>query len=304
MQRSNEKKESYYLVKSLLLSLFITGAVSVEAQSAMGDSVVSQSNLNGSFNQSDRSCTKVDKADSCLLPNNLLGNINLYPSLFRQATNLLLPQWQSPLHPRKQVKLYTQAPSLLATKSRETEQHKYKTLIPQVNPLPPKFPSVSRSSLLLSAPNQKKIDSQSLLAHPAPKTKTITSPYGWRRRPYSRKMQFHKGIDYGAPLGSPVVAADDGVVIKVVSGCADFGNRWCGSQFGNWIEIDHGDGMVAIYAHLRNRSLAVRKGMKVKRNQPIAKVGSSGWSTGAHLDFRLKVNGKYKNPKDFVLVKK
>ena len=76
-------------------------------------------------------------------------------------------------------------------------------------------------------------------------------------------MQFHKGIDYGAPLGSPVVAANDGVVIKVVSGCTDFGNRWCGSQFGNWIEIDHGNGTIATYAHLRHRSIVIREGMKV-----------------------------------------
>ena len=227
-----------------------------------------------------------------MLPHNWLESINLYPNLFRQATNILLPRGKSK---------YTQVPLLISTASAQTKQQQYK------QPISPskqtKFPSVSRSSLILSAPNQKKIN-RSLLKHPAPETKTITSPYGWRRRPYSGQRQFHKGIDYGAPLGSPVVAAKDGVVIKVVSGCTDFGNRWCGSQFGNWIEIDHGNGMIATYAHLRNRSIAIREGMQVKRNQPIAKVGSSGWSTGAHLDFRLKVNGEYKNPQDFVLSQK
>lgn len=291
-------------MRNLLLFLSITGALSIDAQTAIPYSVVSPSNFNINLNQSDRPCTKVTQTDSCLLPHNWLESINLYPSLFRQATNILLPEWQSPLHQRKHTRFPTQAQYLLANKSIKTEQHNYKTLIPKVNSLPAKFPSISRSSLILSAPNQRQNNNHSLLAHPAPKTKTITSPYGWRRRPYSGQRQFHKGIDYGAPLGSPVVAANDGVVIRVVSGCVDFRNRRCGSQFGNWIEIDHGNGIIATYAHLRYRSIAVRKGMKVTRNQQIAKVGSSGWSTGAHLDFRIKVNGQYQNPKNFVLVKK
>ena len=291
-------------MKSLLVPLFITGALSIEAQSAMAYSLVTQPYLNVSSNQNDLLCTKLHNTDNCLRSYPLLGSINFYPGLFRKATNLLLPQWQSSWHPRKQAQLYAQAPSVLVTEPVKTEQHQYKTLIPPITPLISKFPSVSRSSLILSAPNQKAIENESLLAHPAPETKTVTSPYGWRRRPYSGQIQFHKGIDYAAPLGSPVVAAKEGVVLKVVSGCTDFGNKWCGSQFGNWIKIDHGDGMVAIYAHLRNRSISVRKGMKVRKNQEIARVGSSGWSTGAHLDFRLKVNGKYKNPKDFVAAKK
>ncbi len=280
-------------MRTLLLSLFITGAISMEAQSVMTYSVLSQSNLNESLNKSDRSCTQNKKTDNCLLPHNWLESINLYPGLLRQATNLLVPRWKSQ---------YTQVPLLLSTNSAPTKKQQYKQ---PTSPLKqPKFPSISRSSLIVFIPKQKKNNNHSLLKHPAPETKTITSPYGWRRRPYSGQMQFHQGIDYGAPLGSPVVAANDGVVIKVVSGCTDFGNRWCGSQFGNWIEIDHGNGTIATYAHLRHRSIVIREGMKVKRNQPIAKVGSSGWSTGAHLDFRIKVNGEYKNPKDFILGKK
>ena len=284
-------------MKTLLLPLFITGVVSVDAQNAVTYSALSRPNFNAKVSKSDRYCTQMNNTDSCLLPHNWLESINLYPSLFRQATSLLLPRWQS-----QYTQVPTQVPLVLSTESIQTKQKQFKQ---QTSPLKqPKFPSVSRSSLIVSAPNQKKINNQLLLEHPAPETKAITSPYGWRRRPYSGQIQFHKGIDYGAPFGSPVVAAKDGVVIKVVSGCTDFGNKWCGSQFGNWIEIDHGNGMIATYAHLRNKSIAIREGMQVKKNQPIATVGSSGWSTGAHLDFRLKVNGKYKNPKNFVVSKK
>lgn len=166
----------------------------------------------------------------------------------------------------------------------------------------PKFPKLSRSNLIVSFPqeNSSFLPKNTKLANPAPETRRIASPFGWRRRPYSNQLQFHQGIDYGAPLGSPVVAAGNGIVTKVVSGCLDFGNLACGGQLGNWIEIDHGNGEVATYGHLKYSSIAVQEGAKVSKNQAIAQVGSSGWSTGAHLDFRLKVNGKHEDPARYV----
>ncbi|MGD1922268.1 MAG: M23 family metallopeptidase [Pleurocapsa sp.] len=163
---------------------------------------------------------------------------------------------------------------------------------------PKQFPKLSRSSLIVSFPTADSTfqPENTKLANPAPKTKRIASPFGWRRRPYSYQLQFHQGIDYGAPLGSPVVAVGDGIVTRVVDGCYDFGNLFCGGQLGNWIEIDHGNGTLGTYGHLKNSSITIKEGMKVWKNQQIAQVGSSGWSTGAHLDFRLKVNGKYEDP--------
>ena len=167
----------------------------------------------------------------------------------------------------------------------------------------PKFPKLSRSSLIVSFPeeNSSFVPNNTKFANPAPETRRIASPFGWRKRPYSNQLQFHQGIDYGAPYGSPVVAVGNGIVTRIVSGCADFGNLFCGGQLGNWIEIDHGDGAIATYGHLKNSSITVKEGMKVSKNQEIARVGSSGWSTGAHLDFRLKVDGKHENPADRVM---
>ena len=167
---------------------------------------------------------------------------------------------------------------------------------------PIKFPKLSRSSLIVSLPTADSTftPQNSKLANPAPETKRIASPFGWRRRPYSYQLQFHQGVDYGAPLGSPVVAVGDGIVTRVVSGCYDFGNLFCGGQLGNWIEIDHGNGILGVYGHLKNSSITIEEGMKVWKNQEIAEVGSSGWSTGAHLDFRLKVNGKYEDPAQYL----
>ena len=167
----------------------------------------------------------------------------------------------------------------------------------------PEFPKLSRTSLIVSFPQENSTFSpqSSKLANPAPETKRIASPFGWRTRPYTNSLQFHQGIDYGAPYGSNVVAVGNGIVTRVVSGCADFGNLFCGGQLGNWIENDHGNGAIATYGHLKYSSITVKEGMRVRKNQSIAQVGSSGWSTGAHLDFRLKVDGQYENPAKYVM---
>jgi len=165
------------------------------------------------------------------------------------------------------------------------------------------FPQLSRSSLIVSFPqeNSSFVPINSKLANPAPETKRIASPFGWRNRPYSNQRQFHQGIDYGAPYGSPVVAVGNGIVTRIVSGCADFGNLFCGGQLGNWIEVDHGNGRIGTYGHLKRSSITVKEGMRVRKNQNIAQVGSSGWSTGAHLDFRLKIDGKHQDPAKYVM---
>ncbi|MEM9276751.1 MAG: M23 family metallopeptidase, partial [Cyanobacteria bacterium P01_F01_bin.143] len=162
------------------------------------------------------------------------------------------------------------------------------------------YPKVNRSNLIVNSIEGNTFSNQLSLVNPAPETKQITSSFGWRVRPFSGQRQFHQGIDYGAPLGSPVVAAGDGIVTKVVSGCADFRNISCGQQFGNRIEIDHGNGAIATYGHLLNNSIKITEGTKVWQNQEIAQVGSSGWSSGAHLDFRIKVNGEFQDPARFI----
>lgn len=166
-----------------------------------------------------------------------------------------------------------------------------------------KFPQLSRSSLITPFPQQDStfVSTQSKFVHPAPQTESIASPFGWRIRPLSNQLQFHAGIDYRAPLGSPVVAVEQGIITKVVSGCIDFGNISCGGQLGNWVEVDHGKGAIAIYGHLKNNSIKVEEGMKIRKNQEIAQVGSSGWSTGAHLDFRVEINGQQVDPNKFLV---
>jgi len=116
----------------------------------------------------------------------------------------------------------------------------------------------------------------------------ITSNYGGRADPIRGGRAFHKGIDFEADVGDPVMAVADGVV--------SFSGRRSG--YGNTIEIDHGNGYVTRYAH--NSRLERKVGSLVRAGQEIAKAGSTGRSTGAHVHFEVWKNGAAVNPKQFL----
>lgn len=116
----------------------------------------------------------------------------------------------------------------------------------------------------------------------------ITSEYGWRTHPIFRTQKFHSGLDIGGEYGLPIQAAAAGTVIY-----AD----WM-SGYGNTVMIDHGGGVVTLYAH--NESLNVQVGQLVGQGQIIAMCGSTGNSTGPHCHFEVEVNGNVVNPYEFL----
>ena len=113
----------------------------------------------------------------------------------------------------------------------------------------------------------------------------VTSDYGMRTHPVTGKVRTHAGLDIGASHGTNIYAAADGVVL--VSG-------WNAGGYGNYVVINHGSGLTTLYAHCS--SLNVSAGQSVKKGQVIAKVGSTGLSTGPHLHFEVLVNGSHTNP--------
>jgi murein DD-endopeptidase MepM/ murein hydrolase activator NlpD len=121
-------------------------------------------------------------------------------------------------------------------------------------------------------------------AWPSPGYTRITSAYGYRVHPILKVKKMHTGIDIGVPSKSKVVAANAGTVIM-----AD----WYGG-YGNVVMIDHGGDIVSLYAH--NSSFAVKNGDVVKKGQTICYSGSTGNSTGPHLHFEVRINGKYEDP--------
>lgn len=123
---------------------------------------------------------------------------------------------------------------------------------------------------------------------PCPASGRISSAFGDRSSPTEGASTNHKGIDIPAPSGSSIVAAADGkVVISTYSYSA-----------GNYIMIDHGGGLTTVYMHCSQ--LLVKEGETVKQGQTIAKVGSTGYSTGPHLHFGVRFGGSYVNPSGYV----
>jgi murein DD-endopeptidase MepM/ murein hydrolase activator NlpD len=114
------------------------------------------------------------------------------------------------------------------------------------------------------------------------------SSFGWRFDPFNGRSTFHEGIDFAAPSGTPIAAAAGGVVVT-----SEYHH-----QFGNMLEVDHGNGIVTRYAHASR--LLVRVGDIVRRGQHVADVGSTGRSTGAHLHFEVLVMGVQQDPSKFL----
>jgi murein DD-endopeptidase MepM/ murein hydrolase activator NlpD len=119
----------------------------------------------------------------------------------------------------------------------------------------------------------------------------LTSDFGTRVNPVTgQKGEFHKGIDFGAPGGTSILAAENGVVIVA--------SWWSG--YGNTVILDHGNGVWTLYGHIRNDGIVVKKGDSVKRGQKIAEVGSTGQATGNHLHFEVRKNEQPIDPKPFL----
>lgn len=123
---------------------------------------------------------------------------------------------------------------------------------------------------------------------PCPSSKRVTSDYGPRTSPTNGASSNHKGIDIGAAYGADIVAADGGTVLVATYS----------SSGGNYVIIDHGGGFCTVYMHAS--SLTVSAGQTVSKGQVIAKVGSTGISTGNHLHFGVTLNGVYVSPWGYV----
>ncbi|AMK24884.1 M23 family metallopeptidase [Sphingobium sp. TKS] len=135
----------------------------------------------------------------------------------------------------------------------------------------------------------------SLLAIPSGKptaTPMLSSSYGYRSDPFNGHAAFHAGLDFPGSMGQPILAAASGKVSFV-------GQR---SGYGNVVEVTHGNGLMTRYAHLS--AFDARVGQPVTRGEKIARMGSTGRSTGPHLHFEVRVNGNPINPRRFLEARK
>ena len=126
------------------------------------------------------------------------------------------------------------------------------------------------------------------LAWPVPGYTRISSKYGMRTHPITGVYKLHTGVDIGAPLGANFIAANDGIVTKAGYNGA----------YGNMVIIDHGGGVSTLYAH--GSEILVQVGQTVKRGDAILKVGSTGYSTGPHAHFEVRLNGVVTDPMPYI----
>lgn len=127
-----------------------------------------------------------------------------------------------------------------------------------------------------------------VMAWPVPGYTIITSQYGMRTHPITGIYKLHTGVDLRAPVGANFIAANAGIVIKVSEGGA----------YGKMVMIDHGGGVSTLYAH--GSEILVELGQTVNKGTPVLKVGNTGYSTGPHAHFEVRVNGFPVNPMPYI----
>ena len=127
-----------------------------------------------------------------------------------------------------------------------------------------------------------------VLAWPVPGYTRITSKYGMRTHPITGVYKLHTGVDISAPMGANFIAANDGIVTKA----------GMNSAYGNMVIIDHGGGISTLYAH--GSEILVHVGQTVKKGDAVLKVGSTGYSTGPHAHFEVRINGVVTDPMPYI----
>ena len=127
-----------------------------------------------------------------------------------------------------------------------------------------------------------------VMGWPVPGYTRITSPFGMRTHPITGVYKLHSGTDIGAPRGAAFVAANDGVVVKACYNAA----------YGNMVILDHGGGVQTLYAH--GSSISVDVGQIVRKGEEVLKVGSTGYATGPHAHFEVRIDGQPVEPLDYI----
>lgn len=158
----------------------------------------------------------------------------------------------------------------------------------QIDEMTAQYEDINRQILELA---KQGIDAEYIggeFAWPVPGYTTITSKYGMRVHPITGQYKLHTGVDIGAPRGAKFIAANDGIVTKAEYNTA----------YGNMVIIDHGGGISTLYAH--GDEILVEVGQTVKRGQSVLVVGSTGYSTGPHAHFEVRIQGVVTDPMPYI----
>lgn len=170
--------------------------------------------------------------------------------------------------------------------SQLTEEEKQ--LQEKINIYNEELKKVESDILLLTSTNLSTEYTGGIMSWPVPGYSRITSNFEMRVHPITKVYKLHTGIDIGAPEGANFIAVTDGLVIKA---------GWS-AAYGNMVVINHGGGVTTLYAH--GSKIMVEVGQLVSRGDVVLKVGSTGYSTGPHAHFEVRIDGKYVQPLNFL----
>lgn len=163
-----------------------------------------------------------------------------------------------------------------------------KDLQRQIDEINGQYAEVNRQILALAQQGLSTVYIGGELAWPVPGYTTVTSKYSMRVHPITGQYKLHTGIDIGAPMGANFIAANDGIVTR-----AGFN-----TAYGNMVIVDHGGGVSTLYAH--GSEILVEVGQTVKRGDAVLKVGSTGYSTGPHAHFEVRISGVTTDPFPYI----
>lgn len=189
----------------------------------------------------------------------------------------------------------TPAPTLSPQLSAEIDREIAARAAPPPAPAAAPAPEIAKASLthilpgrLAAAAHAEEKDGAIAFEFPLP-GHAVNSRFGLRRLSFERRARMHDGVDIAAPKGSPIHATADGTVVRT----------GVSSSYGHFVEVAHGDGLTSFYAHMC-RTAGLEPGTKVAAGEVVGYVGSTGHSTGPHLHFEIRDEGKPLNPQDFM----
>lgn len=278
LQKEKEMDEQYELLKTRVVAIYKTGNIS------MIDVLLGSDSLSD-FLSKYHAMSKITEYD-----NNLLEKITKQKEQIEEMKQILETKKTELSNNKNEV----QTKSSELSSSKNTLSKKNSELESNKVALNKSIDRILDESAKLTAEIMKLQGTSNYaggeMAWPLPGFSKITSPYGMRLHPTLKVYKLHTGVDIAGSgcNGKPIVAANSGKVITAGKNTA----------YGNMIIIDHGGGMSTLYAHASK--LAVKVGDVVTRGQTIAYVGSTGYSTGPHLHFEVRINGKTTDPLPYI----
>lgn len=273
-RKRNKPVYNYKIIRKVLVQLIASGIILIFILGIKNINISATKQINTSINS---------LINSSLDFNNMYKNISAFATnAYNQGKDLFQKQLKSQPVPEKSSvqEGETRLPQVKSTNSTTIEKKTSTSSAIHVSELKQAAPILS--SINSSDIDIKSIKSQYVFANPL--KGSISSPFGLRIHPITKKGAFHPGLDIGASKGTAIYASLGGTVIEARRG----------ETFGNFVKIQSGKDILTIYAHCNK--LLVKKGQRINRGQKIAEVGDTGLALGAHLHFEIWKAGRPVDP--------